>query len=145
MNRQTSNTNKRISILTASIILAMMLACGTAMAAKPSQGGYTGPGATVQPAGPGGGYTGPGLAPGTVEDAKKMRDDERVVLVGKIVRSLGGKHYVFQDSTGEIEIEIDKKRWRGQSIGAEDTVEIRGEVDKDWNKVTIDVKELIKR
>ncbi|HEE1278117.1 TPA: NirD/YgiW/YdeI family stress tolerance protein, partial [Klebsiella pneumoniae] len=39
---------------------------------------------------------------------------------------------------------IDHKRWNGVTVGPQDTVEIQGEVDKDWNSVEIDVKQIRK-
>ena len=91
-----------------------------------------------------GGYTGPGPALVTVEQAKSMNDDARVALKGHIIQSLGGKDYVFKDSSGTITVEISKKKWQGQNIGPDDLVEIHGEVDKEWSKVEIDVKRIIK-
>jgi uncharacterized protein (TIGR00156 family) len=58
---------------------------------------------------------------------------------------MGGEDYLFQDSTGTITVEIDDKRWMGQVVGPSDTVEIYGKVDKDWNKVEVDVKRIVKK
>ena len=91
-----------------------------------------------------GGYSGPGPTLVTVEQAKGMNDDARVALKGHIVQSLGGKDYLFKDDTGTINVEIGKKRWQGQNIGPNDLVEIHGEVDKEWSKVEIEVKRIIK-
>jgi uncharacterized protein (TIGR00156 family) len=93
----------------------------------------------------GGGYTGPGPALVTVEQAKGMRDDTRVALQGRIIRSLGGKEYVFQDSTGTITVEISQEKWQGRNIGPDDLVEIHGEVDKDRSDVEIDAERVITR
>ena len=98
--------------------------------------------------GQGGGFTGPGTSDAalvTVEQARNMSDDARVRLRGNIVESLGHEHYIFKDATGTIRVEIDDKRWKGQNVAPTDTVELRGKVDKDWNEVEIDVKEVIKK
>jgi len=92
----------------------------------------------------GGGYSGPGPNLVTVEQAKSMGDDAWVALKGHIIQSLGGKDYLFKDATGTINIEIGKKRWQGLTVGPDDLVEIHGEVDKDWAKVEIEVKRIIK-
>lgn len=92
-----------------------------------------------------GGYTGPGPALVTVEQAKNLRDDTPVALKGRIVRSLGNEDYLFEDGTGGITVEIDRKRWQGQHIGPDDLVEIHGEVDKEWSTVEIDVDRIIKQ
>ena len=79
------------------------------------------------------GFTGPGKARQyqtvTVSQAKNLPDDFLVILTGNIIQSLGDEKYTFRDSTGDITIEIDRKVWRGLSVGVSDTVEIQGEVD----------------
>lgn len=91
-----------------------------------------------------GGFEGPGapaVAPVTVEQALSMNDDAVVVLEGKIINSLGDEKYTFQDKTGEIIIEIDDEDWHGVKVTPDNTVEIRGEIDKDPGETTkIDVK-----
>ena len=77
------------------------------------------------------GFNGPSVAISKVRDAKKMRDETSVVLVGKIEKSLGGEKYQFTDETGSIIVEIDEEKWMGLEVGPTDTVEIYGEVDKD--------------
>lgn len=92
---------------------------------------------------PTGGFEGPGVASSatTVKQALSMSDDSMVVLVGKIVNSLGDEKYTFRDSTGEVIIEIDDEDWHGVKVTPEDTIEIVGEVDKEFmEKTKIDVK-----
>jgi uncharacterized protein (TIGR00156 family) len=90
------------------------------------------------------GYTGPGLDAVTVAEAKNLRDDSPVVLQGKIERFLGDEKYLFTDSTGTITVEIDNRLWAGLSINQNDTVEISGEVDKDFRGVEIEVNSIKK-
>ena len=90
------------------------------------------------------GYTGPGLSPVTVADAKNLRDDSPVVLQGKIEMFLGNEKYLFTDSTGTITVEIDNRLWAGLSINQNDTVEISGEVDKNFRGVEIEVNSIKK-
>jgi uncharacterized protein (TIGR00156 family) len=90
------------------------------------------------------GYTGPGLGPVTVAEAKNLRDDSPVVLQGKIEMFLGDEKYLFTDSTGTITVEIDKRLWAGLSINQNDTVEISGEVDKDFRGIEIEVSSIKK-
>ena len=101
-------------------------------------GGFVSPNTAV--ADSQGGFKGPSPATTTVAQAKSLRDDAWVVLEGKIVRQIKHEMYEFQDSTGSISIDIDDKRWHGQTVTASDTVRIEGEVDKDWNDIEIDVK-----
>ncbi|WP_304122834.1 NirD/YgiW/YdeI family stress tolerance protein [Mailhella massiliensis] len=126
--------------LAASLALLLTLGASDALANR-GDGGYTQNNAYSAA----GGYTGPGPSVSTVEQAKKMRDDTHVTLRGRIVQHLGGDHYLFKDETGAINVDIDHKRWQGQTVGPDDLVEIHGEVDKDWNELEIDVDRLIKR
>lgn len=90
----------------------------------------------------GGGFVGPGAGGSatTVQQALSMRDDTPVVLTGKIVSSLGDEKYLFRDATGEIIIEIDDDDWRGITVTPDATLEIVGEVDKEFmDKTKIDV------
>lgn len=75
----------------------------------------------------------------TVSQAKEMRDDVDVILQGKILRQTGDDKYLFEDQTGTITVEIEKKGWRGQNITPEDTVKLYGEVDRGILKTEIDV------
>ena len=132
------SSSRKISLmpmtLGASLALLFTLGVSNALASSPD-GGYT----------QRGGFTGPGPSINTVEQAKGMRDDTHVMLRGRIIQQLGGKHYLFQDDTGTIEVEIENKHWQGQNVGPEDLVEIYGEVDKDWSERVIDVDRIIKK
>ena len=86
-----------------------------------------------------GGFQGPGLSSTTVAEALKMGDDTAVVLEGKIEKSLGKEQYLFSDNTGSVTVEIDNDDWRGMTVTPNDTVILRGEVEKDFFKTEIDV------
>ena len=75
----------------------------------------------------------------TIKAAKDASDDAKVVLTGKIKSSLGDEKYIFTDATGEITVEIDNDKWHGRTVTTDNTVVLRGEVDKDWNSLTVDV------
>ncbi len=90
-----------------------------------------------------GGFKGPGIAMMTVKDVMDLKDDAAVRLKGKIERSLGNDKYLFQDSTGSIEVDISEKKWHGQTVTPNDTVEIFGELDKDMlSQPEVDVKKI---
>ncbi len=110
------------------VTLAVVLGFASATVAQ----GFNGPVHT-------GGFQGPGLSTSTVAEALKMGDDTAVVLEGKIEQSLGGERYMFSDNTGSVTVEIDDDDWRGLTVTPNDTVVIRGEVDKDFFKTEIDV------
>ncbi|HAD4481819.1 TPA_asm: YgiW/YdeI family stress tolerance OB fold protein [Salmonella enterica subsp. enterica serovar Typhi str. CT18] len=121
-------------------IVAVMALCSTPVLAA-QQGGFSGPSATQTQ---GGGFVGPNGSSTTVESAKSLRDDAWVTLRGNIVGRISDDLYVFKDATGTINVDIDHKRWNGLTVTPQDTVEIQGEVDKDWNSVEIDVKQIRK-
>lgn len=131
---------KKIAAMTAIVALVSM----PVLAAE--QGGFTGPSSTTQVSSTAqaGGFTGPSGAVTTVANAKSLRDDTWVTLRGKITERISEDLYKFQDASGVINVDIDHKRWNGVTVGPQDTVEIQGEVDKDWNSVEIDVKQIRK-
>lgn len=67
-----------------------------------------------------------------VEAVRQMPDDTYVTVVGNIIAQQGRDRdkYLFQDETGEIIVEIDKKLWRNQPVSPETTVKILGELDQ---------------
>ncbi|MFX1765889.1 NirD/YgiW/YdeI family stress tolerance protein [Paraburkholderia sp. A1RI-2L] len=81
-------------------------------------------------------YTGPGEQPAatTVQQLTSAgKDDQRVVLRGQVVKSLGDEKYTFKDSTGEIPVKIDARHWpSGQPVNDTTTVELTGKYDKEW-------------
>ncbi|AWH19008.1 stress-induced protein YgiW [Stenotrophomonas sp. ZAC14D2_NAIMI4_7] len=110
-------------LLTIALIAAPLVA-----AIAPAQAQYTGPGATS--------------AVTTVAEARSQRDDQPVVLQGKLIAKVGHERYRFKDASGEIEVEIDDDDLPNhQAIGADTLVELHGEVDTHRFKPTdIDVE-----
>lgn len=90
-------------------------------------------------------FQGPTIAPVSVADAKKLSDDTAVILVGNIEKDLGGEKYLFRDKTDSVTLDIDNDKWNGVTITPSDTIEIRGEVDKEFMNVEIDVDQIIKK
>lgn len=125
----------RSGLLTAAAILCLALFASAAWAAEPKGGFVPSPGAK-------------GPTPGstvTVSQIADMKDDAWVILRGKIARQVGDERYEFSDNTGTIVVEIDDDDWGGQYVTPDDTVEIRGEVDKHMMKdTTIEVKQIVK-
>lgn len=92
-----------------------------------------------------GGFSGPNASLTSVAEALKLGDDAWVTLVGKIETQLGHEKYRFSDGTGTIVADIDDKRWRGLEIGPDDTVELVGEIDRDFTSIELDVKKITKK
>ena len=95
------------------------------------------------------GFTGPGsgartrqVQTVTVSQARTLPDDSLVILTGYIVQSLGRERFLFRDSTGDITIEVDRILWAllDLTVGPNDRVEIRGEIDIENRVAEIEVK-----
>ncbi len=120
----------------------------TALASAPvfaANGGFSGPGTTSETSTQStqkGGFSGPNLSETTVAKVKDLPDDSWVILRGNIVKQLDDKHYEFTDGTGTMTVEISHKRWQGVNVTPTDKVEIRGEIDKDWNSRKVEVKQI---
>ena len=125
----------------AAMVAVMALCSAPVLAAQ--QGGFSGPTTTTMQS-QNGGFVGPNGSSTTVESAKSLRDDTWVTLRGNIVERISDDLYVFKDATGTVNVDIDHKRWNGVTVTPQDVVEIQGEVDKDWNSVEIDVKQITK-
>jgi len=87
------------------------------------------------------GFVGPGSTTGlaTVKSVHDMRDDDKVTLEGYIIKEIRSEHFIFKDTTGEIEIEIDNEDFKNITVTPETRVRISGEIDKEFMSVTIDV------
>lgn len=85
------------------------------------------------------------LAVKSVKDIPAAKDKAFVMMEGKIVKQVGKDDFLFRDASGEIEIEVSRRAWFGQTVTPNDTVEIRGILDKEWEKTEIEVKQIIKK
>lgn len=111
---------------------------GVASADK-SGGGFNASGA------PAGGFTGPGPAIVGAKAAADLKDSTRVALKGHIVQHLGDDQYLFKDTTGTIQLDIDDHIWRGVVVAPADTVIVYGKIDRDFNSLEVDVKKIEKQ
>lgn len=91
-----------------------------------------------------GGFRGPSTDITTVAQARTLRDDTPVILRGKIERFLGNDRYQFSDETGSITIEIERRVWGSLSVDENDTVEISGEIDREWNSIEVEARSITK-
>ncbi len=112
---------KLISALTGAALAIGALA---AAAEEPASGGFRGP---------------DNLQLVTATEVSQLRDDTAVKLQGYIVRALGDEKYEFKDDTGTLVVEIDNEDWNGVEATPETRIELRGEIDKEWNKTEVDV------
>lgn len=100
---------------------------------------FTAPDASAQ-------YTGPGAktpAKSVAEILKSPVDDQHVSLKGKLTKKVGSEKYIFTDGTGEIRVEIDNEDFPAVAVDDKTTIEITGEVEKDFmESPEIDVETL---
>ena len=125
--------------LFAFLACALMIAASSSVALAQNKAGFSMSQSTAS-----GGFSGPGLAVTSAKEAATMRDDAHIVLRGNIVQHLGKDKYLFKDASGTIRVEIDHDEWGGLTITPSDTVELYGEVDKDWNSVEVEVDRVVK-
>jgi len=90
------------------------------------------------------GFVNPNGALTTVKQAQDMADDTWVTMHGNIEKRVGDDDYLFRDASGVMKVEIDRKHWEGQTVTPADKVEIQGKLDKNYNSVELDVKQIRK-
>ena len=130
----------RFTLPTLAAVLALS---ATAAIAQPA--GYTGPSNVPQATNATGPYSGPSNVPlMTVKQLLETgRDDQIARLQGRLVSFEGDERYTFEDATGRITVEIDNEDFpAGQSISAEQKVELTGEFDKGLSKTEFEVDRL---
>ncbi|WP_373819148.1 YgiW/YdeI family stress tolerance OB fold protein [Glaesserella sp.] len=127
-------------------ITALVLSTASVSAlASPQQGGFQGPSDQSNKAAmQNGGFVNKGQAVSQVIDIASMKDDQYVVLQGKIVQQVDNDEFLFRDASGEIVVEIERKAWRGQQITPNDEIKVYGEVDKSWNKTEVEAHNIEK-
>lgn len=71
------------------------------------------------------------------------RDDQKVLLRGRLVNRIGDDNYTFADESGQVRVEVDDDVFGAQSVDENTLVEIWGEIDFDDGRLKeIDVKSL---
>ena len=78
--------------------------------------------------------------PVTVNEARELPHNSWVIVTGNIVNSVGKEYYTFRDPSGEITVEIERKIWRGLSVGVSDRVEIHGKLEIKRGQSSIEAK-----
>lgn len=121
---------------------AVSPAVGTSSPAAPAA--VAAPVTTVTPPQPGR-YIGPSSA--SVITVKQLlakgKNEQYARLQGKIVSHDQGENYTFADDSGNMSVEISSKRFPpGQTISADQRVELSGQMDKEWRKTEFEVSEI---
>lgn len=90
-------------------------------------------------------YVGPSSVPRATAQqlTAQGRDDQHAVLHGRLVSHDGGKHYTFEDGSGRIAVELSPRLMpAGRKIDAQTPLELTGKLDRDFSKLTFEVKQL---
>lgn len=132
-------------ILAGSTVLALLTGATLALAQAPAATPAIVSPATPATAAAPGRYTGPSATP--VVSVKQLldsgRDDQYARLQGRIVSHDGGKNYTLADDSGRMPVEISARRFpAGQTISAEQRVELVGKLDKGFRQTKFEVKEI---
>lgn len=130
----------RFTLPTLAAVLALSASAAIAQPAS-----YTGPNNAPQASSAAGSYSGPNNVPlMTVKQLLETgRDDQIARLQGRLVSFEGDERYIFEDATGRITVEIDNEDLpAGQTISAEQKVELTGEFDKGLRKTEFEVDRL---
>lgn len=142
--------NKTLSVIavsalfTASVVAMAQQPANTAASTAAPAAATTAPMTTASPT-QAGGYTGPSSA--ALTSVKQLlasgTDGQYARLQGKIVSHDREKSYTFADDSGSMPVEISSKRFpQGQSISADQRVELSGKLDKEWRTTEFEVKEI---
>ncbi|MFT5234699.1 MAG: hypothetical protein ACI90A_000060 [Shewanella sp.] len=89
-------------------------------------------------------YNGPGVETlvNNAKDASHAKNGTPVQLTGYLVKSLGDENYLFRDSTGDVEVEIDNALWRNIEVNSESKITLKGQVDDEWQGIEIEIDSL---
>ncbi|MBO4683108.1 MAG: NirD/YgiW/YdeI family stress tolerance protein [Alphaproteobacteria bacterium] len=81
----------------------------------------------------------------TVEQVRGLADNSPVIIRGYLLRQNGENSYVFQDSTGTINLEVEDSDWGGLTVSPNEYIEVWGEVDRNgMSMVEVDVSAMKK-
>jgi uncharacterized protein (TIGR00156 family) len=79
----------------------------------------------------------------TVAAVKQMKDNSWFTMEGNIVKQIREEKYLFRDQSGEVEVEIDKDKWKGRKVDPGTKVRVSGEVEKDFlSSMDVEVKRI---
>ncbi|MFT3815065.1 MAG: NirD/YgiW/YdeI family stress tolerance protein [Acidovorax sp.] len=134
-----------MTIRPAVITFALAILWATAVAYAQEPAAQPGAAPATQPPALQQGYTGPSAVPRTtVKDLLATgKDDQRAVLRGRLVAHEGGKHYRFDDGTGQMRVEVSDKRFPAQrGIDDKTTVELEGKLERGMTKTEFEVKQV---
>lgn len=107
--------------------VAIAFAISAALAGTPAVAQFVGPSSTTVT---------------TVAEAAQARWDTPAVLTGNIIGHQREDYYIFKDHTGTMTAEIERRVFRGKTIGPDTNVRLTGEVDRGIRGRYIDVHRL---
>ena len=90
------------------------------------------------------GYVSPPVSLSTAVRVKEMKNGGNVVLRGRIIRRKDRELYVFEDSSGTIDIRIESGNWNGVVVASGEMIEIGGTLDKGMLSTAVHVERVMK-
>lgn len=88
-------------------------------------------------------YEGPGQSSTVKEILNNAIDESYVTLSGYIVQKLDDEHYIFEDPTGKITVEIEEDDFPKETVTPKTLLEIEGEVETHYfQEPTIEVEKV---
>ncbi len=92
-------------------------------------------------------YSGPQAIP-PMTSVKQIQEDPKndrpIALRGYLTKQISNEQYIFTDGTGDIKVDIDKKKFPEGTINEKTKVELFGEIDKgSFKDVEIDVDRIV--
>ncbi len=66
-------------------------------------------------------------------------EDTPCELIGNLVEQTGYDRYLFRDASGTVVVDIDRKRFRDETVTPDTRVRLVGEVDYDHGRKEVDV------
>lgn len=80
----------------------------------------------------------------SVSEIVDMPDNTPVVLLGRITKNMGDEIFLFEDSSGNIMLQIDEEDWNGNTVRVDDVVTVYGHIDKKGNLTEVEVDSIVK-
>lgn len=87
-----------------------------------------------------GGFLNTNMPVTTVSQLNTVKEDQKILLEGYLVKQVNKKEFEFKDATGTTTVKIDRRAFRGAMITPNDQVKLFGKADKEDGKTEVKIK-----
>lgn len=87
-----------------------------------------------------GGFLNTNMPVTTVSQLNTVKEDQKILLEGYLVKQVNKKEFEFKDATGTTTVKIDCRAFRGAMITPNDQVKLFGKADKEDGKTEVKIK-----